>query len=247
METRNWRFWNKGEAITPVSAPANTVANEVPNKRSIKDVSSYIYRQQLARLKQDIMSWRKAIDEIEQQWYPHRVKIQQLYNDTVLNGHVEACMSKRKRLTLLKEFEFKGVDGKENEELTKLFRKKWFYNFMNYVLDSHAYRYSLIALGDIVDDKFPKLEIIRRANVSPERLNIPHFLYGINGPEFMNPEAKDDFGNSIMDWTAWIDTPSESGINKCGNGYLYKVGLYEIFLRNLLGYNGDFVELYAQP
>jgi phage gp29-like protein len=28
---------------------------------------------------------------------------------------------------------------------------------------------------------------------------------------------------------------------------LYKVGIYEIFLRNLLGYNGDFVEMFAQP
>lgn len=248
MAHKSWNnIFNKG-LITPVSLPVDGMTgNGLPTKRSIKDVSSYIYRQQLARLKQDILSWRKAIDELEQQWYPHRVKIQQLYQDTVLNGQVDACMKKRKRLTMLKEFGFYGIDGKENEELTKLFQKKWFYNFMNYVLDAQAYGYSLVSLGDIINDKFPNLEIVRRYNVSPERLNIPHFMYSIAGPKFMDPTAVDDFGNSIMDWTAWIDTPSESGVNRCGNGYLYKVGLYEIFLRNLLGYNGDFVELYAQP
>lgn len=246
MSKRNWNIFNKS-ASSPVSGKVNDITSGVPTKRSIKDVNSYVYRQQLARLKQDIMSWRRAIDELEQQWYPHRVKLQQLYQDTVLNGHVEACMAKRKRLTLLKDFQFIGPGGKEIEELTKLFKKKWFYNFMNYVLDAQAYGYTLVALGDIVNDKFPNLEIVRRYNVSPERLNIPHFIYSISGPQFMDPSAVDDNGVSIMDWTVWIDTPSESGVNKCGNGYLYKVGLYEIFLRNLLGYNGDFVELYAQP
>ena len=33
---------------------------------------------------------------------PYRVMMQQIYIDTVLNGHVSACIQKRKNLTLLK-------------------------------------------------------------------------------------------------------------------------------------------------
>lgn len=248
MKLFNWR--NSSTTAGPTNAGEiilSQVNENSPAKRNIQNPSSYIYKQQLARLKQDIMAWRKAIDEVEQPWFPQRVKIQQLYQDTVLNGHVHACMEKRKRLTILKEFCFIGSDGKENEELTKLFRKKWFYNFMNYALDAQAYGYSLIGLGEIVNDKFPNMSLVRRYNVSPERYLIQHFMYSITGLNFMDDRVMDDYGNRIIDWTAWIDTPSESGVTRCGNGYLYKVGLYEIFLRNILGYNGDFVELYSQP
>jgi hypothetical protein len=59
-----------------------------------------------------------ALHEAEQEWYPQRVKLQQLYQDTVLNAHIEACMNKRKGLTLLKDFGFFSPDGKEDENLT---------------------------------------------------------------------------------------------------------------------------------
>ncbi len=245
-----WKFWqNKSTSLqaTPVNDPFKSQVNtNTPANRSIKTPNNYIYKQQLARIKQDILAWRNAINEVEQPWFPQRIKLQQLYQDTVLNGQVHSCMEKRKRLTLLKDFGF-YTDKKENEALTELFQKTWFYNFMNYVLDSQAYGYSLVGFGEIENDKFPNLQIVPRPSVSPERLQIQHFFYSITGLKFLDPASVDDNGINIMEWTAWIPTPSESGVNKCGNGYLYKVGVYEIFCRNVLGYNGDFVELYSQP
>lgn len=210
-----------------------TQANAVPVKQNIKTPSSYIFKQTLSRIKQSVVSWRMALHEAEQEWYPQRVKLQQLYQDTVLNAHIEACMNKRKGLTLLKDFGFFGPDGKEDENLTKLFRKSWFKNYMNYAMDARAYGYSLISLGDIVDDTFPKLNVIPRYNVSPERLTIQHFMYSITGVPFTDPSVKDDYGNRVMDWVSWVPTPSETGVSSCGYGYLYKIGLLEIFLRNL--------------
>ena len=224
-----------------------TQANAVPVKQNIKTPSSYIFKQTLSRIKQSVVSWRMALHEAEQEWYPQRVKLQQLYQDTVLNAHIEACMNKRKGLTLLKDFGFFSPDGKEDENLTKLFRKSWFKNYMNYAMDARAYGYSLISLGDIVDDTFPKLNVIPRYNVSPERLTIQHFMYSITGVPFTDPSVKDDYGNRVMDWVSWVPTPSETGVSSCGYGYLYKIGLLEIFLRNLLGQNGDFVQLFSQP
>lgn len=242
---RNWKQLLNKSGTSKEEAVSISQGN--PAKRSIKNYNNYMFPQGLARLRQDVLSWRRSIDELEQPWYPQRVKVQQLYQDTVLNGHVHACMDKRKRLTLLKDFAIYGPNGEEDEKLTRMLDKKWFYNFMNYALDASAYGYSLIALGDIENDNFKNLEVVRRFSVSPERLEIQRFMYDITGMKFLDPNEVDDFGNRIMDWVAWIDTPSESGVNKCGNGYLYKVAVYEIYLRNVLGYNGDFVELYSQP
>jgi hypothetical protein len=41
--------------------------------------------------------------------------------------------------------------------------------------------------------------------------------------------------------------PSDNGVSPAGYGLLYNIALYEIYLRNTLGYNADFVELYAMP
>lgn len=204
-----------------------------------KDLSNYIAPVQLARIRQDILSWREAITEAENAWYPNRVKLQRLFIDTILNGHVEACIQKRRDLTLLRDFEFLNQDGTENEDVENLFKQEWFFNFLTYSIDALFFGYSLISLNDIIDEGFPKLKIIKRWNVSPDRFNVTNYVYSISGHPFMEGPA--------ADWHVYVETPNEIGVGYCGNGLLYKVGIYEIFCRNLLGFNGDFVEMYSQP
>ena len=201
------------------------------------DIRSTMFRQALARTRQDVASWRACLTEAESQILPHRVKMQTLFVDTILNGHVKACMDGRKRLTLSKKY---GLYNKAGELLDiDLFKGRWIRDFISYTIDAKFYGYSLIRIGDIIAGKVTKSNIVRRANVSPDRLNVASYLNGIGGASFMEGE--------FVDWTVYVDTPSETGASDCGYGLLYNVALYEIFLRNLLAYNGDFVELFAQP
>jgi phage gp29-like protein len=62
-------------------------------------------------------------------------------------------------------------------------------------------------------------------------------MYGIN---FVEDET-------YKDWLIYVSTPNDTGISPCGYGLFYELSPYEIFLRNLLGFNGDFIELFAQP
>lgn len=229
-------------AINPFSRKAIS-PNDVK-----KDLSGFIAPVQLQRLRQDVLSWREVLQEAENVWYPHRVRAQRLYIDTVNNGHVFACMERRKDLTLLRKWEFVNSKGKIDQATTDLFteningksqNKEWFNYFLNYALDSIFYGYSLIALGDIVDESFPNINLIKRWNVSPDRLNVTNFTYSISGALFLEEPYKN--------WHVYVKTYNDIGTSKSGYGLLYKVGLYEIFLRNLLGFNGDFVELYSQP
>lgn len=213
-----------------------------------KNLAGFIAPVQLQRIRQDVLSWRDVLTEAENAWYPHRVKAQRLFIDTINNGHVFACWERRKDMTLLRKWEFVNANGDVDQPTTDLFletvkgqsqNKDWFNKFLNYSMDAIAYGYSLIALGDIVNEEFPNLDIIKRWNVSPDRLNVTNFTYSISGAKFMEEPYKN--------WHVYVKTYNDIGTSPAGYGLLYKVGIYEIFLRNILGFNGDFVELYAQP
>jgi Protein of unknown function (DUF935) len=211
--------------------------------RSIKDVSKnlsgYITPVQLQRIRHDVQLWREAVQEAEQAWYPHRVRMQRMFMDSVLNAHVQACMTRRKNLTLLKDFKLCDATGEENEDATKLLKKQWFFEFMNHSLDALFFGYSLVSLGDVKNDEFPDLGVIRRHNISPDRLNVTSYVYSLSGAQFLDEPYKD--------WHVWIKTSSDIGVSRIGYGLLYKVAIYEIFCRNVLGFNGDAAELYGMP
>jgi phage gp29-like protein len=213
-----------------------------------KDLRNFVAPVQLQRIRQDIASWREVLTEAENVWFPHRVKAQKLFIDTVNNGHVFACMERRKDLTLLRKWEFVNKNGDIDQKTTDYFldtvkgqsqNKEWFNKFLAFSLDSLFFGYTLVSLGDVEDDQFPNLDIIKRWNVSPDRLNVTNFTYSISGALFLEEPYKD--------WHVYIKTYNDIGTSKSGYGLLYKVALYEIFLRNILGFNGDFVELYSQP
>lgn len=216
--------------------------NFVPQRKLLtdKDLRTYIAPVQLTRIRQDVQTWRQGVQEAENAWYPQRVKIQQLLIDTVLNGHVEACMNRRRNITLLRKFKFVDKNGKENEEVTNRFAgKQWFHNFMHYVLDAQFYGYSLIQLEDIINSEVSGVNIVPRWFVSPDRFNVVQFIYSISGVPFLE--------EPFCDHSIYVASISEDGVSPAGYGLLYKVGLYEIILRNLLGFNSDYVEVFGSP
>ena len=220
------------QALNPFSRTVNPAAVE-------RNLGRFIAPVQLQRFRHDVQMWREAITEAENAWYPHRVRMQRMFIDTILSGHTLACRDRRNNLTLMREWCFKDANGNENEDLKKLFDKPWFSLFKKYVLDAQAYGYSLVSLGDCVDGNFKDLSIIRRWNVSPDRKNVTSLVYALQGIDFTEEPYRD--------WHIYVSTPSETGQSICGYGYLYNVALYEIMCRNLLGNNADAVELYSMP
>lgn len=222
-------------------APNAQLQEFVPNYKppTPKDLNTYIAPVQLGRYRQDVQSWRKAVTEAENAWYPQRVDMQRLYLDVILNGHVQACLRKRRTLTLLRDFRLVDASGKENEAATKLFTGKWFEAFLSHAINAIYFGYSLITIEDIVNGVPKGCGIIKRHNVSPDRYNVTQYTYSIGGVPFME--------EPFAPWCVYVATPSETGISDCGYGLLYDVGIYEIICRNLLGFNSDWVEIFGQP
>jgi phage gp29-like protein len=205
-----------------------------------RNLSNYISPVQLQRLRTDISMWRDAIGEAERAYWPFRVKMQRIFIDTILDGHVYSLMERRKDLTILRKFSVQNKEKTQSDELTQFFEQApWFTDFLSYCLDALAFGYSLISLGDVVQSEMKEVSIVPRWFVSPDREDVSTFIYSPSGAAFRE--------EPYNDWHVYAKTTSDSGVSPCGYGYLYQIARYEIFLRNTLGFNGDFVELYAMP
>lgn len=209
-------------------------------KKVDRNLANYITPVQLQRLRTDVSQWRDAVAEAERAYYPFRVKMQRIFIDTILNGHVFSLMERRKDLTLLRKFCICDKNDKPVDELTKYFQDSpWFFDFLGYALDARFFGYSLISLGDIVQNELKDVSIIPRWFISPDRHEVGSYIYSTSGADFRE--------QPYSDWHIYVKTKSDSGVSPCGYGIMYQIALYEIFLRNTLGYNGDFVELFAMP
>jgi hypothetical protein len=206
---------------------------------STKDISSNIAPVQFQRIRHNINLWREAIRETELMILPFRVRMQRLFVDTVLNPHVQACMLRRKQLTLLREFDIVDAKDKPIDELTEFFKGQWFADYCSLVLDAQFYGYSLIQLGDITGDEVTNIDLVRRFNVSPDRRCVSLFEYSVSGISFDDP----DFAKYLV----WVPTPTEIGISKCGYGLLYKIANYELYHRQISQHNADYCEMFVHP
>jgi phage gp29-like protein len=222
-------------------------------KDDATNIRYYISPIQLERLAHDASMWRQAIVEAENAMMPHRVKMQRMFADTILEGHTLSCIKKRKRLSMLKDFVIEDESGKVNEQASKLIKnRQWFSNLISYILDAQFFGYSLINLGDMISPDagrfdFPKLQNIRRWHISPDRQNLVTIPYRYDGINFTDPSERDEHGVSYYDYSIYVDTPSDIGHSVCGYGLLYDIAQYAIILRNNLTDNADYTQSFSTP
>ena len=210
------------------------------SKSERKNLQNYVFPSTMNRIRQDLAGWMNAVRLAEEAFLPFRWNMQEMYEMTVLNEHVAACMERRKDLTLLREFEIQDESGVKDAKWTEYFQKKWFTeNTLNYILDALYYGYNLISIGDIVDGVPINPTIVQRRFVSPDRYVVSSFQGMPTGKSFLDPEYEP--------WHIFVKTLSTNGISNCGYGLLYNIAKTEIYLRNNLAFNTDFIQMFAQP
>lgn len=228
-------FQSKGGK--PVDALVRTGGGSNSEK---KNANNLIFPNAPDRTAKDLEYWRESLRQAESPFFPYRTNMQMLFNDTILNEHVRACMLRRRNMTLLRDFEIRDANGKRLEKWTEYFKNPWFsQKVLPFILDAKFYGYSLISLGDIKNGMFIDPSIVRRTHVSPERMEVMPFLNNPTGYKFNE--------SPYHDWHLWVATPSEDGVSTCGMGLLYTIARSEIYLRANTAWNADFVQMFGMP
>ena len=197
--------------------------NRVVNKDMAQPVetkiAARITERQLYRHRQDVQKWRNAISGAEDKANPSRVELMRVFQDVVLDAHLSALMQTRKLAILSSEYKFVNKDGSENEIVDDQMHKLWFAKFMEYAMDSIFYGYSLIELGEIVDDGFPNIQLIPREYVVPEKNVVNIELYGSHFTGI-------DYSQSpVNEWNIFVGSNDLGLLNKAAPLAIWKKGV----------------------
>lgn len=209
-----------------------------PNKADISsitkiDIKENIIYNSKTRSALDIKKWRNALSAAENIINPYRSTLyNEIYEDILLDSHLTAVINSRKNKTLSKPFKICDKDGNEIPEKTRLFKTRWFYDFMNYSLDSIFWGYSLICFDDIVDDSYKEVELIPRVFVKPEFHIVVKTPSDVTGIDY----REEPYHN----W--YIGVGHEYNL-----GLLNVVAPWVIYKRNVVAAWSDYSELFGMP
>lgn len=188
--------------------------------------------------KKDIATWRQAWQMAIGIDNPKRGVLYDIYSDCLVDLHLTGCIGQRKGKTLQKDFLIVGKDGKKNEQVTNLFKKEWFLDFIDIALDSRFWGHSLIQLGDIIRDddglRFNGVELVPRKHVCPE--------FGVILRE-PSDDPKDGISykeGEFANWCIEVGKPRDLGLLlKCAPACISK--------KNMLAFWDMFGEIFGAP
>lgn len=186
---------------------------------------------QLYRTRQDIASWRAAVNAAESISNPQRYMLYRLYNDVMLDAHLTAAIEQRKSLTLCKDFEVK-LNDEESEDLEYIIEQKWFRDFINHALDSKFYGYSLVQFDSLIDNVFKTVELVPREYVKPE--------FHIVTSNYANNYGTDYLENPYRNWCIGVGNERDLGL-------LMKAAPLVIWKKNAMGAWSEFAEVFGTP
>lgn len=181
------------------------------------------------RTRAEIRKWRQALELAGDVESPRLYVLQDLYDNLKDDGHFISQIELRKAATLCSPFSIQDrKTGEVNEEKTKLFKSEWFYNFMEDVLESPYYGYTLIELTDPVTMEF---QLVPRRNVVP--------VFSMVLPE-VNATTGISYAIGFENTLIHVGKPTDLGLmgNICGQ---------LIWKRNAQQSWADFSEKYGQP
>lgn len=204
------------------------IKNALPKdiKKSDKSPENYVSEQQKFRQFEDLKEFEDAISEAENITNPQRYQLNRIYDEIEQDPHFVSQWESRKMKTLQREFGLYTAGSEDKDEATELFESDWFFECMNFILDSKKRGFELIVFGDWENNKFKWSKgkdgfihkPIRNMNydhVLPEKGLLKRNNYDNTGIDIFKPP--------ISNKTLFIGDPYNFGIlQKCAKYILIK-------------------------
>lgn len=185
------------------------------------------------RTQQDIDSWRHAITIAEDIYNPSRVQLMRIYDEVILDTHVQGVLQQRINNILRQDFRIINDSGEDNANAKKLFDRQWFYKFLTLALESRPYGHSLIQLWDITPNGYSSVQIIPRKNVVPNK--------GWVMPNENNPNDHIFFREApYASWLVEVGEPDDFGL-------FVKAAPSFILKKNALLQWAKYTEIFGMP
>jgi hypothetical protein len=123
------------------------------------------------RSRKDITMWREAIEAAENPEDPRWFLLQDIIDDLLLDAHLCSVIDIRKSATLNHRFYVIDKDSSQQlDEQNALLLKRWFYELLEFSLDSIFRKVSLLEL--LYDGENMSVNVIPRRNICPQRKRI---------------------------------------------------------------------------
>lgn len=206
--------------------------NNLDNKRPVRASGVIKYEQESTRTKQDIGTWRSALLSAERIHNPSREQYYRMLKDVTLDNHLCSLMQQRKQSVLSREVCFYNADGTENEAISELFESGWFYKLRSLMLDAKFYGFTLIDLGELVNDGFPNLKEVPRQYVKPELGIVVAHPADITGIAIDDP--------AYAKWNIFIGEQRDLGL-------LMKAAPWALWKKTIIGYWSEYCEKFGMP
>jgi SPP1 gp7 family putative phage head morphogenesis protein len=198
-----------------------------------KRFTNDINYQTLYRTRQDIATWRQAVQRAESYISPNRTEYYRLLKDIALDNHLSAVIMQRKSAVLGRDFCLKNESDEEVEDKEELLESEWFYKVLDLALDSMYYGFSLVDLGELDSYEFNNLMLIPRQYVKPELNIVTANSSDLTGIAINDPKYKK--------WNLYF----------CKDAYdlgiLMKAAPLVLWKKNALAFWSEHTEKFAQP
>jgi hypothetical protein len=213
----------------------NLNKKNMPRKAELSDLIQYF---NLEATKQDVKDWQRARLDAIDVFIPDWTDLIRVYDDVMVDAHLTGIIETIKDRIKATGFELVNENG-EQDDRTEYFEKQWFFKFLDWAVEARYYPYSLVQLGDMVDNGFPEIELIKREYCTPNREFVKKSLetygtykHGVDGWKYTDPSLRPYF---IM-----IESPIELG-------FLDRVATHALGKKYMLQYLWRYVELFGSP
>jgi hypothetical protein len=200
-------------------------SNKRLDPKTTKIVINETVIRQVNRTPVDIQKWRQAHIVAESRYYPNRTWLYNLYDDSLLDGHLDGVIDKRFDTVLNKTLVFKR-NNKLVPELEKLITSAKFRMACRVLLETKAWGISGIEFrpGPDFDPA-----IIPRKHIKPKWQII----------------ATEEQGNTGIDYTSLANVIITGEPEDLG--FLLKCVPYVIYKRNAVADWAQYIEIFGQP
>jgi phage gp29-like protein len=158
--------------------------------------------------------------QADQPWYgsyrSNWVKLFDIFANMVQDSHVQGVIDTLSEGVKSKDFYITDGEGNKLDEVTELFKSKWYYDFLTGIINVRLYGFSLIQLQDF--DRESMSLIAREVN----RKHVRPDLGGIVKQQYDDKVFKTWTKEPFKKWTIYIYEQNLGKLNSCVRWWIYK-------------------------